>query len=149
MDDPDSAWNSLTIRLAKWRCSSDVIVENPWFGVGTGDEVDELLKSYKRNNFLEGIRCRYNSHNQYLSVLIAVGLTGLLIFIFVLLLPFVHGYKKNDHILVGFIILITIFFWTENVLSVQKGVVFFSFFYALLIKKTNNPDTINTIPLQQ
>lgn len=149
MDYPDSAWNSITIRLAKWRCSSDVIKENLWLGVGAGDEVDELMKSYKKNNFIEGIRNRYNSHNQYLSVLIAIGLVGFAVFFCILLIPLLKGLKKHDYILVGFITLIACFFLTENVLSVQKGVVFFSFFYALLIKKTNNPDTVNTIPLKE
>jgi len=137
MDDPDYAWNSLTIRLAKWNCSIDVIKDNVFVGVGTGDEQDELMLSYERNNFKEGIRCEYNSHNQYLSTFIALGFIGLISLIATLIIPLVVGVKSDNILLTGFILLMMIGFTTENMLSVQKGTVFFSFFYTILLVMHN------------
>lgn len=135
MDDPDYSWNTVTLRLAMWTCALPVTLEKPFLGVGVGDENDALQISYSRYNFKEGIRCNYNTHNQYLSTCIAIGFVGVTILLGMICVPAIKAFHQNDWLAFAFLSLIGFSFLTENILSVQKGVVFFSFFYSLLLKK--------------
>jgi O-antigen ligase len=137
MDDPDSAWNTVTLRLAMWRCALPVMSDASFIGVGVGDENTALQASYLKFNFKEGIRCNYNSHNQYFSTYIATGLLGTLFLLASIILPALYAFRQKDWLLFAFLSLIGFSFVTENILSVQKGVVFFSFFYSLLIKRSS------------
>lgn len=135
MNYPDSVWNTVTIRLAKWKCASAVIEEHPLLGVGIGDEYEALMKSYTQHNFSEGLRNVYNEHNQFLASLVATGLPGFSVLIAMLLLPLWKALKHYDYLLLAFLVLMLFSFMTENFLYIQKGVLFFGFFYALLIKR--------------
>ena len=126
MGDQDYKWGSLSIRLAQWECARNVI-QNHWaLGVGSGDGQDTLMESYREKGFVEGLRNNYNTHNQYLGTWITLGLPGLILLL-LMLWPW-----ERDELWTCFLVLIFISFLTENMLDTQKGVVFFSFFYALL-----------------
>ena len=137
MNYPDSMWNTATIRLAKWKSAGTVIQENPLLGVGIGDEQASLMKSYEKLNFSEGMRNEYNEHNQYLAAIVSAGFPGLVILLAMLLVPLWMGLKKQDYLLSAFMLLMIFSFSTENFLYIQKGVLFFAFFYSLLIKNHN------------
>ncbi|MBS1976048.1 MAG: O-antigen ligase family protein [Bacteroidetes bacterium] len=129
---PDSAWNSITMRLAMWECSLPVVKSHFCFGVGIGDENQVLQESYHLKGFSEGIRCNYNVHNQYLSNLMTLGLPGLILLLAMLIAPAWQALLTKDWLWMSFLSLMTLSFITENFISTQKGVVFFSFFYSLL-----------------
>jgi len=135
MDDPDYKWNTVTLRLAIWQCALPIAKDEPIFGVGVGDENIALQASYLKFNFKEGIRCNYNTHNQYFSTCIATGIIGLFVLLGMIIMPMLGAFRQQNWLLFSFLSLISISFLTENILSVQKGVVFFSFFYSLLLKK--------------
>lgn len=135
MNAPDTDWNSVTIRLAKWQCGWDLIKSNWIVGVGTGDAKSKLLESYQRFGFSEGIRNTYNVHCQYLASWMMLGLPGIIILI-LMVFP-----KRRNFPLTLFLLLIAASFLTENTLDTQKGVVFFSFFYGLLSHRVLNPST--------
>lgn len=137
MNYPDSSWNSVTLRLAKWQCGLDIIKLEPILGVGIGDEMDQVMESYERHNFLEGIRCRYNVHNQYLSSFISGGVILFSLLVGALVVPLFYAVKRPDFLAVSFLLLMLISFLTENFINVQKGSVFFSFFYSLLVLREN------------
>jgi len=140
MDDPDSSWNSVTIRLAKWSGGIQTIRKSPILGVGVGDEKDQLMNSYAELNFREGIRCEYNVHNQYLSSWMSGGVFLLLLLGAILILPLRYGLKKKNYLLVSFLALMSLSFLTENFLMVNKGVAFFSFFYSVLVVRRDQLD---------
>ncbi|MFT6027803.1 MAG: hypothetical protein ACI8P5_002076 [Bacteroidia bacterium] len=79
------------------------------------------------------------SHNQFLSVGIVVGLSGLLWFIFALLFPVGLYYK--DYLYLMFIALVLTSFLTDNTLGTQSGVTLFAFFNSLLIIRKEFSDT--------
>lgn len=125
MGDLDYQWNSLSIRMAKWESGWQVINNHYLIGVGTGDGQDALMASYKEKGFLEGIRNNYNSHNQYIETWIMLGLPGIGLLLY-MVWPFRLSFFWGVWML-----LISVSFFTENMLDTQKGVVFFSFFFAL------------------
>ncbi len=144
MDDPDYAWNSITLRLAMWQSALPVISKNPVIGVGVGDENQILQESYSKFDFKEGIRCNYNVHNQYLSTWMAIGIIGLMLLICMIFFPALNAFRTNDWLFFSFLVLMAFSFFTENFLSVQKGVIFFSFFYALLLKRAQLSTTFQS-----
>jgi len=120
--------NSLTLRLVKWQCSLEGIRENFFVGLGTGDAQDYLQVCYVRKNFWGSV-FKYNSHNEYLSIGLRLGLIGFSVFVFSII--GILSESKSNPVFFSIILLIAICFLTESMLSTQKGVVFFSLITSL------------------
>jgi O-antigen ligase len=132
--------NVLTLRLAKWKTSFQVFATSPLFGVSNGDYIDRLVDQYKVNGFSYSAEERYASHNQYLYTLVSNGLVGLLLLLALLTGPLILDSASREY--VPFLMLISVFFLTEDLLARQQGIVFFVFFYILMTRKTP-PETHN------
>ncbi|RYH76192.1 O-antigen ligase domain-containing protein [Flavobacteriaceae bacterium 144Ye] len=127
-------YQSISSRFGKIEATTTVLKENFWFGTGTGDLLDELVKEYKNMNFLMGYKYRYNPHNQYLDNLTRNGIIGggiSLIVIF--LLPLYFAIRNKNKLLFTFIITVGFVCLTESVLDVHKGITFYTFFITLII----------------
>lgn len=117
-------------RVIAWNCSYEIIKENIWFGVGTGDATSELNRSYNDLGAFELVDKNLNSHNQYLDAMIRNGIFGL---ISLLILYFFGGLKtKGKMLFVIFMVTVCVTSLTENIIDRQKGVVFFAMFNSLL-----------------
>lgn len=112
-------------RLILWTAGKEIIMENPVLGVGLGDTDDEVNKILLRDK--NDKLFNYNLHNQYLDYWVTFGTIGLLVFLFVLLMPLRHP----DILFRIFILIVGISLLTESMLLRQKGLVFFLVFYGL------------------
>lgn len=121
-------------RLAIWFSAIETISNAPVLGYGSVKGQMALEQTYAKNNFLWGVNASLNPHNEYLSVWLEFGIVGLLAFILMMFIPFVKAVRSGDRLLICFFIIIFLFFLVESVLARQKGVVFFTFFFSLLIK---------------
>jgi O-antigen ligase len=121
------------LRLSIWKYSIEVIKENPVFGVGTGDAIAELKKKYIKYNFTWGIIWPYDAHNDYLQTAICFGTIGLIVFLMLLGKPFFQSLKERKLLLSFFLLMFCVAMLSECFLDNQKGIVFFSIFYNLLI----------------
>ncbi len=102
-------WNGANFRLAAWKCGWTVFSRNPVFGVGMGDKQDELVKEYARKGFAFGINTKKNVHNNYLDVLISIGLVGFVFFVLGwVILPLYATARSSDWL--SFLIIGTIAF---------------------------------------
>jgi O-antigen ligase len=127
-------WNGANFRLAAWPCGWEVFKKKPVIGVGLGDKKDELVKVYKAKKFQFAISTGKNVHNNYLDILMSMGVIGLLVFLMGwAFLPLIRIIKNRDK--VGFLILLTflIAMITENYFDRSLGVVLFSFFVPFLL----------------
>lgn len=117
-------WVYFDVGLGIWK-------ENPTLGVGAGDVKQAYQKAYAVDS--RGLEERFQgiSHNQYLTVGIALGVIGFLIFCFSMFYP-LFMYRK-DFLFVVFTTLILVSFLTDNTFSRQSGVLLFAFFNALLV----------------
>lgn len=134
-------WNSTTLRLAIWSSAIDAIKKNPILGYGTGGGQMALEEEYVNKGFVFGVFYKdhpgipqYNAHNQFLSTALDVGFAGAAILFLIFIFGTIHSMKLNDPIIIGFIIIMFIFFSVESVLLRQKGIFFFSFFYSILFQ---------------
>jgi O-antigen ligase len=118
-------------RFYIYKASVEVIKRNIFVGVGVGDIEDSLIKEYKKLNFKEGIIYKYNPHSQYIHTTMALGLLGLAFLLFLFTRSINKSLKTKNYLYLSFLLLFMLCCVTESMLSVQKGIVFFSFFNSL------------------
>lgn len=127
-------YRSISSRFGKIEASLEVIKNNLWFGTGTGDVKDELVKEYKKMNFVMGYKYRYNPHNQFLENLVRNGLIGGSICILVIyFLPMYISIRQKNILLTAFIFIVCGVSLTESILDLHKGITFYVFFITLMI----------------
>lgn len=120
-------------RMKRWNMEIKLIKQSPVIGYGYGSEKYLLKENYFKNKFYKSFLLEMNAHSQYLSFLINTGIIGLLMYLYVLFYGFSSAIKKKDFILISFLILVSIVSVSENILDINKGVLFFSFFYSLFM----------------
>lgn len=109
---------------------------NKWIGVGKEKAQVIYNQSYMKNDFGLALRENYNAHNQYLDFFVSNGVVGVVVFLSALLF---FLYKTNKNIIATSFILIVIFFCvSETIFGRSVGLIFFSFFYALLFSNFKN-----------
>ena len=118
-------------RVQTWRGAYEVAVSHFWFGIPKGDLDEKLEKIYKKNNHFKGIERSYNCHNQYLQVLCYFGIFGLLYFILWIYYVFKASIRTNI-IFQLLVFSILVYFCTESIMSVNKGIIFISYFFTLI-----------------
>ncbi len=133
VENNDPSGHSLTQRFEYWKASAGIIRQNLLFGVGTGDIQGAFQQEYNRMNSLLDKEYRLRSHNQFLSVTVALGLSGLLVFLFSLLAPFILFKIPQFKLYLGFIFIFLLSLISEDTLETQVGVTFYALFNSFLL----------------
>ena len=123
------------IRYHLWETSFYASKENFFFGTGTGNVRTILYEECIKRNFFSDCEMMrgMNSHNQYLNILIANGIVGLILFILILFYLFKKAIKKDKTIFLIFLLLFVINMFFESLLQREKGIILFMSFTSLLI----------------
>jgi O-antigen ligase len=130
--------SSTDVRLQIYECAIKQIGKSPIFGYGWGDIKTVLNECYAQNKSWILLQNNYNSHNQYLSILLSTGVIGFLAFLYYLFYIFRIS-NKSESLLLFFLILYFCFnMLTENILEREDGVIIFSFFINLFAFKNHN-----------
>lgn len=127
-----SKGSSIMQRVELWEMSLVTIRDNFLFGVGTGDSVQAFKKLKKeRNSSLDGIPLR--AHNQFLALMVALGIPGILLFIWMIVFPpsFIRIWQNSNFLF--FFIIFILSTLTENTLETQVGATFFAFFSSYFV----------------
>jgi len=120
-------------RLARWELVGQLIAKAPVTGYGAGSELPLLRNIFFEKKLYSSYLHRLNAHNQYLSLLLKSGIPGLLIYLATLLFGFVTALKKRDLLFFVFILLVAIVSLSENLLDVNKGIIFYAFFFSFFV----------------
>ena len=144
----DTPFSGYTLRLTFWRFSLEILQEQKafLFGVGTGDAQQLLDQKYKQYNIYTGDLRRgdtgylgWNVHNQFFQLLLELGIVGLILFLAIILIPFLICLRRQQWLYLFFLTLIIFISLTESILETHKGIVYYSFFNGLfafnLLKK--------------
>lgn len=123
--DPDS-------RIMRWACAWELIKQRPLFGYGTGDEIGLMKKQYLKYNMMLSYKEEFNTHNQFIAILLKNGLVGLIAFMGMLLYFFKIAIQSKNFIYLSFLLIVCIGFITENIIDANKGIFFFAYFNTLL-----------------
>jgi len=126
-------YNSTNLRVGIYKCTWQLISQQPLTGYGTGSDEKVLNECYAQFPTDAYQITYYNTHNQYLNFWLLTGIAGMLLFLFSLGYAFYVAVKHKDNVFLYFITLFTIGFLTENILSRQAGVVFYYFFLCFFV----------------
>lgn len=143
--------SSLGIRAAYWITTYNIVKENPVFGIGLGDYIDETKIEIELNNYpyfndyVKTFLSEHHPHNQYLLVALQMGIVGL-IFLFYLYYRILKQEIDDPEIKELSILFVTIFLiasFAEPLLLKKFPLSLFILFAGLFarysIQKTANP----------
>lgn len=145
-------WGGRGIRLMIWQSGLELLKNKPLVGYGSSTAVQaELNNVYKTNKLgpllylMEKNKESFNPHNQFLSEVLKHGLFLGLYYPFVIFfLAKKYNHKRS---LIGFVFLSIIFCvsLTETILELNKGIIFFSFFGAIIYFNRNIKENTNKL----
>jgi len=122
---------STKVRALIWKQCINIIKENFLFGVTVGDANDALYKAYEQNGLTGALEHRLNAHNQYFQTFIGLGVSGVIIILFLTVGQFIKSLTQKNILLLIFSILIVLNFVVESMLQTSAGTLFFVFFFCL------------------
>ena len=125
-------------RFQTWFAATEIIKENFWFGTSSANLDDELTKKYKEYGFDSAYKEKFNAHNQYLESFAGLGIIGFLCLMLILILGFVHAYKKRHYLLFFLLLILSINFLFESMMNRMAGILFMMFFYSLFVFSFQN-----------
>lgn len=129
----DPSGHSAMQRVEYWKTSVLLIKQNPVVGVGTGDMNIAFTEQYEMMNSPLKPEFRWRSHNQFLSIGVGFGLSGLIWFIFALLYPPIKTRRMNDYFYLAFFVIMIVSMLSEDTIETQAGVTIFAFFTSLFL----------------
>jgi O-antigen ligase len=138
-------------RLARWEVILELVRRSPLIGYGSGSEAELLKEKYFEKGLYVSYINEFNTHNQYLAMLLKAGVAGLLLFLFILYYGYLAAIRRKDLLLLAFMLMITIVSLSENILDLNKGIFFYGFFFSLLLMKPadiderGNPKELNAV----
>ena len=120
-------------RMERWKAAWKIIKQSPLVGHGSGTETNALKQEFFSQKMYVSYLKELNAHNEYLSLMIKSGSIGFLIYIFTIFFGIRIAIKKKDIVFLSFMVLIATVSISENILDVNKGIFFYSFFFSLFI----------------
>lgn len=126
-------FNSATYRLAEWACARQAILDKPWLGHGVGDAREALFSAYRDRGFKQGLKHRYNAHNQYLETALAIGLLGTFLLLFLGFSFLRRARRHGDRLLFYGVIFFLISLLTESMFERAWAVLLFNLYFPLLV----------------
>ena len=123
---------STASRILVWETATEIIKENPIFGVGTGDVKDVIIERNRQKGNIDVANKKLNAHNQFLNSWVALGVLGMLFLLFVFIFPFI--YTNNEIKFISRIIIFILFtsMLSESFLETQAGIIPVAFLICLI-----------------
>lgn len=128
-----AAGESADPRLARWSAAVELIAKSPVIGYGAGSELPLLQNAWFEKKYYSSYLHRLNAHNEYLSFLLKSGIIGLLVYLATLILGLRLSLLRHDFLFFVFMLLIVFVSVSENLLDVNKGILFYSFFFSFFM----------------
>jgi hypothetical protein len=125
--------NSVAMRKLIWHTDVDMLHHYWLTGTGPG----RLFPLLKQRYFFYSLYSQevigpYDPHNEYMYDWLSLGMLGIVSLLFVLGVHFAKAIRRGHTIYLYLLVILSISFFTESVLSLQQGVLFYSIFTSLL-----------------
>jgi O-antigen ligase len=130
---------SVVQRYLYLKAGWSIAMEHPLFGVGNGDVLQAFKKHYEEVASPLVESQRRVAHNQYLTFLVGLGWTGLLISILALVGPLFLAKRQHSFLAVGYLLLLLIAMLSDDTLDSATGATLTGFFYSLFLFGPNFP----------
>lgn len=127
-------WTGSNFRIAAWSIGWDLFKANPLMGVDLGDKKDVLRDAYKKKNFRFALDTDKNLHNNYLDIMVSMGIVGIIFFLIAWIInPVIVSWRFNDGLAILVIISFAFAMITEVYLDRGLGGMLLGFFIPLLL----------------
>ena len=120
-------------RMIRWKVAMELVRQSPIVGYGSGTEIELLKEKYFERKLFSAYLNRFNAHNEYISLMLKTGIQGLLVYLFVLVYGLITAWQKRDVLFATFMILLIVASISENILDLNKGIFFYSFFFMFFL----------------
>jgi hypothetical protein len=110
-----------------------IFTDHPLFGVGTGDTKQAFDDKYAELGTKLEPQYQLRAHNQFLTFMIAFGITGFLVILGGLVIPAILEKRWKNYFVLMFFIVSFLSMLNEDTLETQAGMAFFAVFYCLFI----------------
>lgn len=138
-----------SVGMRQFILKSDLLLlkEHWFFGLGPSQLQEQLNMIYFVSSlYTQQALGIYNTHNEYLNQWLSFGILGILLFLVVLGIQYRKAIQQKNTLYLFLLIILSITFLTENVLSRQQGVVFYAVCTALFFyEKCSEPVMQNKI----
>lgn len=122
--------NSMSERTFIYSNAYKLILQKPFFGVGTGDTKQVLKSLYSKED--SNFDFYLNAHNQFLQTTISLGVLGLIVLLCAFAMPLKRCIKQKDYFVIAILCIIGIGFMFESMLERNIGVYPFAVIYSLI-----------------
>ena len=119
-------------RILIWECGLNALKESTFWGYGTGNSKDILLKKYQENKLDHLYNSKFNAHNQYLETALESGIIWTSLLIISMLYSMFYAFKIKNYLYFNVLSILSPFMFFESFLMTQSGCYFTSFFIILL-----------------
>lgn len=121
-------------RTRIWISAIEVIKNNFWMGVGTGDVVSSL-NEYRNTGWFKEFGT-YNCHNQFLEIFVKHGIFGFMTLLLIVILLIKKTISNRSVLILLYTIIIISVFMIESYLSVQHGIIPFCFLSNIILLRS-------------
>ncbi|MEZ4856890.1 MAG: hypothetical protein R2812_10500 [Gelidibacter sp.] len=136
--------SALDFRSQIWEASIKVIEEHPFFGNLRAPEKELLNYQHYLSGKYYFLDRDLNSHNQYLSIFLKHGVFGIIILFLFAINMFrktnPKTEKKTMREAIGFLVIIALVFYIENIMDRHHGIVFLTVFYNYYLVAIENAE---------
>lgn len=109
-------------RVLMWETATELFLENPAVGAGTGDVKDVLQERNFRKGYTGVAEKNLNAHNQFLNTGVQLGLLGLLPLLAMLFVPAFQALKKRKLLVFLSLLTLILTMLSESFLETQAGI---------------------------
>lgn len=125
--------HSFSQRIEMAKNGLHVSANHFWFGTGTGDVNEEVMKQYQKGNTLLDPRWWFGPHNQYITLFIAFGMVGIALLLLGFIAAIFFEKKNAGYLFVSFLLIVLLSMVSEDTFETQAGASFTAFFLSLLL----------------
>ncbi len=118
-------------RLVVWTVAFEIFLDHP-MGVGLGNLEEIMHQRLVHLGLQQQADLNYNPHNQFLQIAAELGVIGISLFLFILILGFYWSIKTNNWLLLLVISNLFINCLFESMLQRQSGIVFYTMWISIL-----------------
>lgn len=129
----DPNGKSLSARIELWKASIGAAKHSPISGYGTGDVRDVIQSQLRASDSKMVYYGQFGPHNQYLAVLLAIGIPGLLWMLTAFLLPVFHVNYKPSFLFYAMLGILLLSALNEDIFETQASITFFGFIFHFLL----------------
>jgi O-antigen ligase len=131
-DGGDPNGNSFNQRIEHLKAARHIIEKEWLFGVGVGDVPESFERAYDQMSSLLKVENRHRSHNQFLTIWVALGIIGAMAFLVLFIVPFFEM-NQRDNLLILFVLGLFFSCLFQDFIETQAGVTIFGLFYGLAL----------------